>query len=294
MAETLFSYLDYLKEAFHRKLPIPFLGSLPMNKMLIAVFGVAGIANPGFWLLGLAAEAVYLFGLASNGRFQKLIQAERLMERQRAWAERLRASVERLAPENRDRYRRLVDACRMILGMSETLQLDSLGDFRDLRGQSLNQLLAIFLKLLLSRELIASNLKGVDRKSLEAEVARLEQRLGEAASETALARSLHGTLDIQRKRLDNRARAEESLAVVDAELERIEQQVALLHEEGAVSGKPELLSDRLDAVAATMSETSRWMEDNAELLGSLGGDPLLASGPGLPEVPALERTAEER
>jgi len=292
MAGETPSYVELLREAFNRSARIPFLGRLPVNKMLLAVFGVAGIANPGFWLLGVGLEVAFLFGLASSARFQKLVQAERLMERQREWAERLRASVERLQPENRDRYRRLVDSCRLILGMSEALQLDSLGDFRDLRGQNLNQLLAIFLRLLLSREAIVANLKGVDRRRLEAEITRLEQRLAEAAPETALARSLQGTVEIQRRRLENRARAEQSLAVIDAELERIEQQVALLHEEGAVSGKPELLSDRLDAVASTMSETTRWMEDNAELLGSLGGDPLMSSN--LPELPDLDRVEEKQ
>jgi hypothetical protein len=38
-------------------------------------------------------------------------------------------------------------------------------------------------------------------------------------------------------------------------------------------------------------ETTRWMEDNAELLGSLGGDPLMSSG--LPELPDLERAEEK-
>lgn len=292
MAGEPMSYGELLRVAFGRKLPIPFLGRLPVNKMLLAVVGVAGLANPGFWLLGLAAELLYVFGLASNGRFQKLVQAERLMERQQAWADQLRASVERLRPESRDRYRRLVDSCRLILGMSEALQMESLGDFRDLRGQSLNQLLAIFLRLLLSREVITANLKSTERKTLEAEIERLEQRLADAGAETALARSLQGTLAIQQQRLANRARAEESLAVVDAELERIEQQVALLHEQGAVTGRPEALSSSLDAVAATMSETSRWMEDNAELLGSLGGDPLLAAGlPELPEIGPLKEGA---
>ncbi len=282
------TYLDYLREAFFRKVRLPLLGPMPVNTMALAAVGVAGFAIPPLWLLGVAAETVYLVFVSSSGRFQKLVQGERLLARQRAWAERLQAVVERLEPASRDRYRRLVDSCRLILGMGEALQIDSMGDFRDLRGQSLNQLLAIFLRLLLSREAILGNLKSVDRESLAVEVGRLEERLAAAPADSALARSLQGTLVIQRQRLDNRTRAEESLAVVDAELERIEQQVALLHEQGALTGRPEAMSGTLDAVAATMSETTRWMQDNAELLGSLGGDPLLAAGvPGLPEVPGV-------
>jgi hypothetical protein len=59
----------------------------------------------------------------------------------------------------------------------------------------------------------------------------------------------------------------------------------LLREETAVAGKAEMLSCRLDAVTNTMAETNRWMEQNAELFGRLGADPLGTVPEDLPEIP---------
>ena len=78
-------------------------------------------------------------------------------------------------------------------------------------------------------------------------------------------RSLKATLEIQEKRLANLDTAANNLAVVDAELERIEQQVRLVREESAVSRSPEALSARLDAVSRTLGETSRFLDQHAEI-----------------------------
>ena len=74
--------------------------------------------------------------------------------------------------------------------------------------------------------------------------------------------------------------------MIDAELERIEQQIELIREESAVSGRPEMLSMRLDAVTSTMAETSRWMEEHTDFFDSLAGQPTLTQLPDLPELPA--------
>ena len=52
---------------------------------LTAMFAVLGFAF--FWLLGLAAEMVYLFGVGGSVRFQKLVMGERLLAEQESWAE---------------------------------------------------------------------------------------------------------------------------------------------------------------------------------------------------------------
>lgn len=286
-----YSFVDYLKLAFRRKVPLPGLGPMPLNQMAVGVFAVLGIANPGFWFLGAALEFGYLFSVASSPRFQKLVQGEDLLAEQQAWDEKIEQAVAQLEPEGRERYRRLLAQCRRILGISETLADDSLGNFRDLRARNLNQLLGIFLRLLTSRQVIADNVEHLDRKQLKSEIAQLEARLArDGGGDEALARSLQGTLGIQRKRLENLDRATSSLQVIAAELERIEQQVELMREEAAVGGKPELLSDRLDAVTTHMSETSRWMDEQAQLFGNLGVEDggVLVSLPALPELPEAQ------
>lgn len=284
MAKEELSYWDYVKAAFSRGPRVPLLGRMPVNQMMLVAFGALGVINPGFWLAGLAAEAAYLSLLSSNPRFQKLVQGERLLKVQRRFDDRVQQAVNRLAPESRDRYRRLLGECGRILGIAPTLHEDGSGTLADLRAGSLNQLLNLFLRLLTSRQVIQSNLSQVDRASLEEELRQLHARQEATEKESPLGRSLAATAEIQAKRLANLGRAEESLAVIDAELERIERQVRLIREETAVSGGPELLSTRLDAVSQTLAETSRWMDQNAELLGGLGSDLLDGPAAALPQL----------
>jgi hypothetical protein len=293
MARPRLSYLDYVRAAFHRKVTVPMLGMMPVNAMALGAFAVLGIANPGFWLLGAAAELAYLLGVSSNGRFQKLVDAEQALDAQSGWEERVHAEVERLAPDSRKRYAQLLDQCRRILGLSESTEGASLAGVRGLRSSSLNQLLWIFLRLLRSRELISDNLSDVRHEEIEGEITTLGTRIEgiDREKDVALARSLEGTLEILQRRLANLERAAASLRVIEAELGRIEQHVELIREESAVSGKAEALSSRLDAVTNAMSETTRWMADNAELFGALGDESAAVSGD-LPHLPAPERISE--
>ena len=73
--------------------------------------------------------------------------------------------------------------------------------------------------------------------------------------------------------------------MLDAELERIEQQVRLVREESAVSRSPEALSARLDAVSSTLSETSRWMDQHADLMTDLTSADLDDALPSVPRTP---------
>lgn len=291
MANKPLSFKDYVKEAFFRKVPVPGMGGLPINLMGLGAFAVLGLANPGFWLLGLAAELGYLGYVAGSDRFQNVVKGERLLEDQRSWEDQIGAAVARLRPGLRERYQRLLVQGRRVLGISETLTGSSLGSFRDLQARDLNQLLAIFLRLLASRQTIEDNIQGLDQIRLRGEIEQLEERLKAAGQNEALTRSIQGTLDIQRRRLENLDRAIENLRVIDAELLRIEQQVELLREESAISGSPGLLSERLDSVTSSMGETTRWIDEHAEVLGSLGEAE--SSGPPIPDLPQLPTAVEE-
>jgi DNA repair exonuclease SbcCD ATPase subunit len=251
-----------------------------------------GIANPGFWLLGAASELAYLVWLAGNQRFQKTVAGARQLGAHAQWQQTVHAAVQRLSKDSQRRYARLLEQCQAIVGISTVLE-HGLGSLDDLRGRSLNQLLTIFLRLLTSREIIADNLDRVRRPELDADIARLEGELAELQDphEEPLRRSLEGTLAIQRRRLENLDQAASTLRVIDAELERIEQQTKLLREESAVSGKPHELSARLDAVTAAMGETSRWMDQQPALLGTLAGDELSGALSRLPEPPKVTEGA---
>ena len=270
MTTPNFGFLDYIKAAFLRRAHLPGLGHMPLNLTGLAAVALLGLWNPGFWLLGAAIEVAYLVLKASSPRFQKLLQGEALLRQQKGGTDRIQAAAQALTPQSTERYRRLLEQCRVILGIQGPV--DPSGTLGDLRGGSLNQLLWLFLRLLTSRELMQSTLGQVNPQALEADVARLQDRLAQAGTDTPLARSLKATLDIQSKRLENLAKAKTNLEVVESELDRIEQQVRLIREEAAVSGGPEFISAKLDAVSATLSETSQWMDQHAEFFSSLAVD----------------------
>ncbi len=278
---------EYLKKAFGWKWRVPLLGPMPLNAIGVGAFVVAGIANPGFWLLGAALEVAYVMGLASNRRFQKLVEGERLMEQKGTFEQKMYRNFNRLSAPSRGRYQRLYESCTRILGITETLQEEDLAGMRGVRSGGLTQLLAIFLRLLTSRELIGETVSRIDRVKLEKEAAEIEERLNKEAPESPLRRALQGTFDIQKKRLENFHRAEQSRILIDAELERIEQHVVLIGEEAATTGNAEDFSSRLDSVTSALSETNRWLEQNAAIFGSIDSDPVLGSGSTeLPSLPA--------
>ena len=252
-----------------------------------------GLANPGFWFLGAAAEAAYLLWLSSSDRFQKLVEGERLAADKRSYVSRIDQAVSRLSPESQKRYHKLLYECRKIIGISESLDSSALESMKSLRGSGLNQLLWIFLRLLSSREVLDDNIASVDRATIEQEIGKLEKRAAAAEGDAALLRSLQGTLAIRRKRLENLGAAERSRRVINAELERIEQQVVLIREEAAVQGKADILSDRLESVTSSLNETNSWMEQNAAIFGELGADPIGSAPADLPELPHLPEKESE-
>lgn len=276
------SYWDFVKAAFWKPVRSRVLGAMPLTQMILAAFGLAGFFNPGFWLLGLAAVVAVVGGRSSSARFQKLIEAERLAARAEGAEDRMQRAYERLQPASQSRYRALVMQCREILGIGGGVDEGKVADFR---AGNLSQLLWLFLRLLASRESIQDTLARVDRRQLEAGVESLKSRLAAARDpEGALARSLRATLEIQEKRLANLDTATGNLAVIDAELERIEQQVRLVREESAISGSPEALSARLDAVSSTLSETSRWMDQHGELFAEAAAPDFDSTLPPLPRA----------
>jgi hypothetical protein len=272
MAAERLSYWEYVKAAFWKPVRSRILGAMPLTQMLLAAFGLAGFVNPGFWLLGLAALVALVGGRSASERFQRFVDAERLLARQGTAEDRMQAAYERLDPSSQARYKALVAVCLEILGLGP-----GESGLTDFRAGNLNQLLSLFLRLLASREGITDTLARVDRRELEASIENLTKRLSAAGDpEGPLARSLRATLQIEEKRLANLETGEQNLAVVDAELERIEQQVRLVREESAVSRSPEAISARLDAVSRTLGETSQWMDQHAELFSELSATDLEA------------------
>ncbi len=282
MAERELRFWRYLLAAFGWKVPVRGLGHVPLNLLGVIIFGVLGLVNPGFWALGLGVEVTYLAWLGSNERFQKLVLAlhlEREKEREKSRPESYTAAaikqarlIALLDRESQARYQALRQACGAVVQTADSNA--GLVGSTELKSGGLEQLLWIFLKLLLSRHRIQMILAQTSKADIEREIQAAEARLAAEPEGSAVQRTLRGTLDIQKKRLENLLQAGESLKVTEAELERIEKQVALMREEVSVSSDPELVSVRLDGIVDSLQGTTKWMNEHDELFGQLDSDTL--------------------
>ena len=281
MIKDSLTFWDYLKAAFHLKVRSKALGHLPLNKLVLAGFAILALGHPGFLFLGLAFESAYLLSLSGNERFQRIVQGEKLAEKRKFQAQRQQGVLQILSAEDRDRYNNLESKCEKILN-KYGLPAPASG-LKSMQSEELTQLAAIFLKLLHSRRTSQELLGELSENGMRREIQQIEEKLAGEAEGSALARPLKGTLEIQKRRLENLLRVKESLKVTEAELDRIEKQVTLISEESVISGDPQILTSRLDGVIRSLEDTQKWISDSSELFASMESDahaptPVLAPG----------------
>lgn len=267
MAKSELGFLDYVKAAFSWRYRVPGMGHLPLNILALVGFGILGLGHPAFWLLGLAFEAGYLSLMSGDARFQRLVQGRKLMAERAVWQAKQSNLFDSLDPQSQNRYRSLADTCQQILKSTQSLSAGTAMD--DLRTGSLSQMAWMFLKLLYTKIRTKTITEKVSPSELEAEIKKLTEQLAAEPEGSAMQRSLQGTLEIQKKRLENLNRAKESLKIIEAELCRIEHQVKLLNEEAAMASDPEALTVRLDGVMQSLDGTNKWMSEHGELFGGL-------------------------
>ncbi len=259
-------FLDYLTAAFSAR-PIGMF--VAPNWVGLAAFGLLGLTNPGFWVLGAGLELGYLLTLATNPRFQRVVSSRPLSAARDEWNVRIRGLIGRLNDNDRKRYEALSERCRSIID----LQTNSGADVPhglEAQADSLGRLSWMFLRLLVARRTIVTVLgEGDNGAALEKKVAALERQAGDESLASDLRRSLSGQIEILGQRIEQRDEAQRKLAYIDAELTRIEQQVELIREQAALSTDPEVLSQRIDEITATLGGTGQWIRDQQQVYGAM-------------------------
>jgi len=277
-------FFNYVTAAFNAR-PIGMF--VAPNWIGLATFGLLGLTNPGFWVLGAGLELGYLLTLATNKRFQQTVSDVPVAASRAEWNQRIQKVLAKLEPEDRRTYDALAARCRSIID----LQLHGASEPPqgiDAQAESLGRLSWMFLRLLLARRTISSVLGGTHNDAdLQRKIAALERQQGQAGLSDELARSLSGQLEILRQRLQQRTDGDRKLAYIEAELERIQQQVELIREQAALSSDPELLSQRIDEITATLGSTGQWIRDQQKIYGAM--EDLLTEPPPLaPDARARE------
>jgi hypothetical protein len=261
-------FLEYVTAAFNAR---PFGMFVAPNWVGLAAFGMLGFANPGFWVVGAGLELGYLLLLATNPRFQRTVAAAPAAEARAEWDRRIAQLVGRLSESDRRQYATLAERCHSIL----TLQIEgthAVPHGLEAQADSLGRLSWMYLRLLVARRTIQIILEeghGDGESDLQARLDALERRAAGKHLEEDLRRSLLGQIDILRQRLEQRREARRKLAFVEAELVRIQQQVELIREQAVLSTDPEVLSRRIDEIAATLGGTAQWIRDQQQVYGAM-------------------------
>lgn len=278
-------FLAYVTAAFNAR-PIGMF--VAPNWVGLAAFGLLGLTNPGFWVLGAGLELGYLLALSTNARFQQTVSARPISAARAEWEGRIKTALDRLSPADRRTYDAVAARCRSILelqqhgGTEPPVGLDTQAD-------SLGRLSWMFLRLLLARQTVTTVLGGAHHDAdLQRKIAALERQQQQAGLTEELARSIAGQLDILRRRLEGRTEGDRKLAFIEAELERIQQQIELIREQAALSGDPERLTRRIDDITATLDGTGQWIRDQQQVFGAM--EDLLSEPP--PLAPSRARESE--
>lgn len=269
-------FLDYVSAAFNAR---PMGMFVAPNWVGLAAFGLLGLTNPGFWVLGAGLELGYLMTLATNKRFQQTVASRPVSASRAEWNARIHKVLSQLDQADRRTYDVLAERCRSIID----LQLHGATEpphGLEAQADSLGRLSWMFLRLLLARRTIRSVVRdGMDEGALAKRKAALERQHADPSAGDELRRSIAGQVEILDQRLQQRTDAERKLAFIEAELARIEQQVELIREQAALSADPELLSHRIDEIAATLGTTGQWIRDQQQVYGAM--EDLLSEPPPL-------------
>ncbi len=270
------SLMDYVRAAFNAR---PFGMFVAPNWIGLAAFGLLGLNDPGFWVLGAGLELGYLFTLATNARFQRLVSALPQSAARSEWNSRIEQLTGRLEKGDRTRYAALAERCKSIIDLQSHGGADSPQGI-EAQADGLGRLSWMFLRLLVARRTILNVLGNVDEGSdLPKRLAALQRQARDESVDADLRRSFEGQIEILGQRIAQRDEAGRKLAYIDAELARIEEQVELIREQAALSTDPELLSRRIDEIAATLGGTGQWIRDQQQVYGAM--EDLLSEPPPL-------------
>jgi hypothetical protein len=277
-------FFDYITAAFNAR-PIGMF--VAPNWVGLAAFGLLGLANPGFWVLGAGLEMGYLLTLATNRRFQQTVSSKPLSASRAEWNQRIKTVLGRLDPADRQTYDVLSERCRSIIDLQLHTATET-PEGLETQADGLGRLSWMFLRLLLARRTISNVLGGTHNDAdLQRKIASLERQQQQDGLSEELSRSISGQLDILKQRLQQRTDGDRKLAYIEAELERIQQQVELIREQAALSTDPELLTRRIDEITASLSGTGQWIRDQQQVYGAM--EDLLSEPPPLtPDARARE------
>jgi len=236
--------LKYLKAAFWISPSVKGLGNIPLNVVALICIAILGFGNAGFWLLGFGLEVLFLMGVATNVRFQHMVDILERSVTTTEVAEKRQQLVKQLSPDAQRQLAQLEGKCTRIIDL---YQGDQSGEFLlDGQRDALARLQWAYLKLLLGQQNLTAMARTVTTQSLQQEIDGITGELQTSTLTPALRDSKTATLEILKRRLHNFETREEGLAEIASNLKRIEAQIDLALENATMHEQPVALSTNID------------------------------------------------
>lgn len=254
--------LRYLWKAFNAR---PFGMPVPLLWFAVLASGLVGyFIAPPLALIGLGATAMFAGILASSRRFRNTVDAPLL---QAPAESEQSALLKRLDPWSRERHIKIEEQCQELQRVLETAR----AGHEHIAG--VWQLVGLHLRLLVARTsavAVTENRTERGRMSLADQLAEVKARLSAKELDSDLRETLEDQQRILEQRIGMRAEAARRIDVLDAELERIRDQMALMREQALLSSDPASIGRSVDGLAAFLNESGRWLKDQEEIFGEIG------------------------
>ena len=229
----------YLKSAFFVTANVPGLGRIPLNFLAVAAFVILGFAQPAFWFLGLAFEAALIPGLAFNPRFQKLVEAQSLAKPEEDIDKQRNALVQLLEAGAQRRLWQMATKCNQVLQVYRSQQAEDY--IIQTNEHALKNLEWVYLKLLVARHHLLTPTNETEQ-TLEKKIIDLDKDIQDGEETESLMQSKVATLEILKQRLTTMRTKRQTLAEIEVDLNRMDNQVDLILEKATVQGKPQTIS----------------------------------------------------
>lgn len=258
----------YIKEAFMNQ----------WNLLLFAggcgfavLSGRPDIAMP----IVLAGEAAYLGMLGTHPKFRSYVEAQDAKVKRESSSQKnleILDRIQRALPRDLyERYRGLRQRCLRLGQIATDLktpsEFDSELEFESFQTRGLDRLLWVYLRLLFSKHSLQRFFDTVSGEKIEADIRRIDKQLEDlgpddsSAHSAKIRRTLIDNRATLQERLDNYNQAEGNLQFVQLELDRVENKIKSIAELSVNRQDPEFISGQIDAVADSMKETERTMND---------------------------------
>lgn len=269
--------INYFKEFLHSKDNLILVGlTIGIGFMSGNVFGlILGLVGYGIGFMFLH-DSKY-FKSKINKKYQNE-QTKIEQDKMSAFKERQNACYCSLSNSRKAKYNDLVSICKDIENATMTVG-DSI-EGSEMRLRKIDELMWTYMKLLcISQSIevfleyerkedipVAVNEADIRIKTLVEEIEKLKTKGSSPLldSKQKLFNSLSEQVSVLHKRIQRIEMAKVNVEVVQAEQDRLTQQIKLLRAEAMASKNAEALSSKIDNSVSTLEETNKWLSQMTE------------------------------